>query len=177
MRFGRREYPMLPTFGVLEEFEDRCGSIAAHYGALAALTATLEARAFLVWLALKAGAAGEQTDDREGEFTLDAVRTALFERGLWHASTVAAETELIERLMWTPEQFLEKKAERARVAEDEAALATLLGLGASSSSSPSPAATSDGSPTPSGEQLPASSGPSPAGESSRPTSSDGDTPA
>ena len=54
---------------------------------------------------------------------------AMFEAGLWHESVVAKEIELVEKLLYTPEQYLEKKnqlAEAAKAQQD--ALASLDAL-------------------------------------------------
>lgn len=118
---GGRERSLLPTFGVLEAFEDRCGSIAAHLARITDLTATLNARAWLVMKALEAdGANARVVDGQSLPFEIGAVKQLMFEAGLWHESLVNAEIELIERLLYTPEQYTEKKVLAAAMAADQA---------------------------------------------------------
>ena len=122
IEFAGQEFGLAPTFGALDLFEDRHGSIALHYQKLGDLSATMTARAYLVWQALKAG-------DPSLPFTLEATRVAMFDAGLWHESVVTKEIELVEKLLYTPEQYIEKKNQLAAASKaQEDALASLDGL-------------------------------------------------
>lgn len=131
-KLGAKTYSLLPTYGVLSDFEDRFGSIAAHYAALADMTARLAARSYLVYLALQAWRNEHPDEKRVGEFDHEAVAKSLFDRGLWHEDTVKFEIELIERLLYTPEQYQEKKDQRAAAQKAQAEImASLNGLNTS----------------------------------------------
>jgi hypothetical protein len=121
LRLGGKDFSLLPTMGVLDAFEDRFGSIGAHVQRLAGEAALFQHRAFLIWQALQADPSNRQEmDGRVIEFGLDATKTAMFEAGLYSEALVMAEVELIERLIYTPEQYAEKKSKR------EAEAASLL---------------------------------------------------
>jgi len=123
IRLGGRDYSLLPTMGVLDAFEDRFGSIGAHIQRLSAEQALFQHRAFLIWQALKADDGNTQdVGGRPMEITLDATKRQMFDAGLYDEALVSAEIELIQRLIWTPEQFTEKKRQR------EAAMAELASL-------------------------------------------------
>jgi len=132
IRLGGRDYDMLPSFGVLEAFEDRHGSIAAHLARLVEMTAPLSTRAFLVLRALEAGSAGTG-DGKMLPWGFEAVKLAMFEAGLWHESLVNTEIALVERLLYTPEQYTAKKALAAEMAAAQKkaadAIASSLGTG------------------------------------------------
>lgn len=110
-----REYSLLPSFGALSNFEDRHGSIAAHYSALVGLTATVSARSWLVLQGLQAFRAETPPEGRSFDFTQTSVAEALFEGGLWHEAAVQVEIDLVEALLYTPEQYLAKKAARTAI--------------------------------------------------------------
>ena len=111
-----RDYSLLPSFAVLSNFEDRHGSIATHYSGLVGLTATLAARSWLVLQALQAFRSDAPSEGRSFGFTQDVVAESIFEAGLWHDQTVQVEINLVEALLYTPEQYQAKKAERAAAA-------------------------------------------------------------
>lgn len=135
IRLGGRDYSLLPTMGVLDAFEDRFGSIGAHIQRLASDQALFQHRAFLIWQALKADDSNEvSVGGRSIAFTLEQTRVQMFEAGLYDQTLVKAEIELIERLIYTPEQFAEKKRLReAAEAEQARFLAGLSNFSASQS--------------------------------------------
>lgn len=117
IKLGGREVALLPTFGVADAFEDTHGGLVEHLQMLNEGRARLPVRAFLILEAMKAA-------DPEKPWKLERVKETMFERGLWHEDLVQFETDFILRLMYTPEQYLEKKAERE--ANTEEALETLI---------------------------------------------------
>lgn len=116
---GGQDYDLLPTFAVADAFEDRYGSLAAHIQKLVDVSAPINQRAYLLLLALKAGHPGEP-------WALDSIKKTMFERGYWHEELVLIECELVERLLYTPEQYLEKKEKRRKAAEQEAEIARMM---------------------------------------------------
>lgn len=117
MKLGGKAYSLLPTFAVAEAFEERFYGLLDHLERLMAGKASIHARAFLVQQGLIA------TDDSI-EWDHSTVMERLFERGYWDESQVLLECEFIERLLYTPKQYTEKKALRASEATElEAALA------------------------------------------------------
>ncbi|MEY8099586.1 hypothetical protein AB9F29_19580 [Falsihalocynthiibacter sp. S25ZX9] len=104
IEFGGRDHSLLPTYEVAEQFEARHGGIVDHYEKLNNGSAPMQVRAYLILLALKQGEGGDK-------FTLQGVMKAMFEFGLWHGDLVRKENELIEGLIYTPEQLLAKKEE------------------------------------------------------------------
>lgn len=110
MKLGGREVALLPSFEVADAFEERHGSLMAHLEALTQGRATLNPRAFLVWKAACAG-------DPAVEWQIGTIKERMFDRGYWNEDIVILEAELIERLLYTPEQYLEKKELRAKEAE------------------------------------------------------------
>jgi hypothetical protein len=123
LTFGGREYPMLPTFGVLEKFEARFGALPKHLGEMMGLTATLRARAYLVFLGIRAQQESANEFGR-GELTWDSVAEAMFNEGVLDEQMGTMEVEFIERLLYTPEKHIEKKALRATL---EAEMAKIQG--------------------------------------------------
>lgn len=121
------DYTMLPTFAVADAFEDRFGSLMAHGEAILNMTAPMTQRAFLILQGLKAG-------DPSQQWSVESVKKTMFERGYWHESLVRIEIELVERLIYTPEQYLAKKT--LRDAEAAAMAAAMEGLNAFDPSSP-----------------------------------------
>ncbi len=118
---GSKEYSLLPAIGVLEAFEDRFGSIGAHVQRLSAEAGIFNERAWLILKALSADSENTQTaGGRAMPWDLDAVKAAMFETGLYSLPLVKAEIELIERLIYTPEQYAEKKTARAALEADQA---------------------------------------------------------
>lgn len=108
---GAAEYRLLPTFSVVDTFEDRHGSLMSHFQRLMDLSATLHQRAFLILEAMKAAQRDEGKDtDR---FQLSAVKERMFEAGMWSDDLIRVEADLCERLLYTPEQYLAKKTQRA----------------------------------------------------------------
>lgn len=153
--FGRRKHALLPTFGVQDGFEDRCGALTAHLISLVSGTATLRTRATLVYFGMKAAL----EDDREptAGLTVASVMESMWELGSADNDLLLKEQELIERLLYTPEQYQAKKEARERQEAAQEELQKLMG--ASPDFSASPPQTSDG-PLPSfGEQHPENSSP------------------
>ncbi len=120
--FGGKEYPIMPTFGVMSDFEDRYGSLANHFLALTGATAKIKPRAYLLYLGLRAAREAVPVEGRSFGFTPERVEEAMFDRGVWHESTVAAEIEFTQSLMFTPEQYREKKAARMEALKMQAAM-------------------------------------------------------
>lgn len=154
LTFGKREYALLPTFAVAERFEDRFGSLIAHLQALSELspTATLKQRAYLLYLAMKAA---KEEDSEPSDLSWEATHQAMWEEGMAQPDRVMKEIELIERLLYTPEQYLAKKAAAAAAAKEQEEMMGLLDGFLGSSGSPSPA--SGGNPPNSGDPPPMSS--------------------
>lgn len=115
LTFGGRDYPLLPTFGVLEKFESRFGSLAKHFVALMDLSAPLKTRAYLLFLGIKAYRdenAGEDGEVR-GDLSLDSVAEAMFEEGVLSEEMSLLEVDFMERLLYAPAQYQAKKEQRA----------------------------------------------------------------
>ncbi len=132
---GGREYPLLPTFGVHEQFEDRFGSLMKHYLGLSEFTATLKARSYLVYLAIKADREDRGEDD--SMLSWDATAKAMWEQGHAAGELPRKEAELIERLLYTPEQYRAKKEEEAAMKKAAEEMEKAFAF-ATSSVSPSP---------------------------------------
>jgi hypothetical protein len=149
LTFGKREYALLPTFAVAERFEDRFGSLISHLQALSELspTATLKQRSYLVYLAMKAA---KEEDNEPSDLSWEATHQAMWDEGMAQPDRVMKEIELIERLLYTPDQYLAKKAQAAAAAKEQEDMMGLLGGFIGSSGSPSPGL--DGSHLNSGEQ-------------------------
>lgn len=113
MAFGGQELPLLPTFGVMDSFEDRCGALTGHLLSLTSGTATLKVRATLVFLAMKAGR--EADGGSSADMSVNNTMLAMWEAGAADNDLMLKEVELIERLLFTPEQYAAKKAERERI--------------------------------------------------------------
>lgn len=112
---GGAEHPLLPAFEVLDVFEERVCGILDHLNNLTNGTARLRDRAMLVMLAANAAA--------DGDWKLDATMQRMFEAGLWHQDLLLREIELVEKLLYTPEQYAAKKAARA---EDQQTLESMF---------------------------------------------------
>lgn len=110
LRLGGKEHSLLPTFGVVDAFEDRHYGLLDHLDRLMNGRATIHARAFLILQGLKAGAP-------EVNWDFATVMERLWEQGYWDESVVMTEGEFIERLLYTPEQYLAKKEQRANEAK------------------------------------------------------------
>ena len=124
---GGKEYSLLPTMAVLDAFEDRYGSIGGHIQRLTAEQGLFTERAFLLWQGLMADKDNSQkVAGKAMEFTLEAVKKQMFEAGLYHETLMRAEVELIERLIYTPEQFAEKKRQREAAQEEQAKMLDAL---------------------------------------------------
>lgn len=119
VRFGRQEYSLLPSFSVIDQFEDRCGALTAHLLNLVQGTASLKQRATLMHLAFVAALREDDQDTRDA--TIQSMMQAMFDEGVADDDRMAMEVELCERLLYTPEQYLAKKAKReaAQKAEEE----------------------------------------------------------
>jgi hypothetical protein len=110
MRLGGKEYDLLPSFGVVDRFEDRYYGLLDHLERLMQGKAVIQARAFLILEGLKAA-------DPNKPWDFETVMERLFEAGYWHEDVVMKEAEFVERLIYTPEQYLAKKEERANEAK------------------------------------------------------------
>lgn len=152
---GGQEYPLLPTFSVLDQFEDKHGSILAHLVNMMNLVAPLKARSYLVFLAMKAAREDDGGDTSKLRHT--ATAEAMFEAGIGDEGLIQIETELIERLIYTPEQYAAKKEQREKEAMAQKEAMALLSAFPAFSESPLPP--SDGSHPSSGDLPPASSSP------------------
>jgi hypothetical protein len=153
IQFGRREYRLLPTFGAMDAFEDRCGALTAHLLNLTSGTATLKTRATLVYHGMKAAF------DNEGKSTQDlsvqSTMQAMFDAGAADNDLMLKEVEFIERLLFTPEQYQAKKEAREKAEAMQTDLMNLLHASPGYSASPQPF--SDGNLPSSGAQRPESS--------------------
>lgn len=109
-KMGGKEYPLLPTFAVVAEFEERFYGLLDHLERLMQGKATIQARSFLILQGLKAG-------DPDRDWDQNAVMERLFDMGYWHESVVLKEAEFIEKLLYTPEQYIAKKQEREQEAK------------------------------------------------------------
>lgn len=118
---GGAEYRLLPAFSVADAFEDRHGSLMAHLQRLIELSATLSQRGFLILSAMKA--AGREEGKDMDNFQLVAVKERMFDAGMWSDDLIRVELDLCERLLYTPEQYQEKKAQRAEA--QKAAMAAM----------------------------------------------------
>ena len=155
LTFGRKEYPLLPAFGVMDRFEDRCGALTAHLISLTNGSATLRSRATLVFFGMKA--AREEDGGDAAAMTIEATMQAMWDAGAADNDLMLKEVEFIERLLFTPEQYRAKKEARERA---EAALNALESFQtASPSFSESQLQGSDGNPLSSGDQPLGSSSP------------------
>lgn len=105
-RMGGKDYDLLPTFGVVDAFEDRHYSLFEHLERLSQGSATLHARAFLILQGLKAA-----SPDTKWDF--GTLMERMFDQGYWHEDVVLQEIEFIEKLIYTPEQYVAKKEQRA----------------------------------------------------------------
>jgi hypothetical protein len=155
LAFGRREYPLLPTFGVMDAFEDRCGALTSHLLNLTSGTATLRVRATLVYHAMRAGRL--QEGGSAGDMSIQATMEAMYELGAADNDLMLKEVELIERLLYTPEQYQAKKEAREKAEAAQKMMADLLSD--SPDYSASLRAFSDGNLPSSGDQPPESSSP------------------
>lgn len=115
MKLGAKEYALLPAFAVIDAFEDQHYSLLEHLDRLMKGTAVIHARAFLICEGLKAA-------DPEVKWDVLTIMERMFERGYWHESLVFEEQEFIERLLYTPEQYLAKKQQRVAEAEQQKAM-------------------------------------------------------
>jgi hypothetical protein len=122
LTFGGREYPLLPTFGVLEKFEARFGSLPKQLMAMMDMSATLRVRAYLVFLGIKAQREDDDTGEARGELSWDAVAEAMFDEGVLNEAMTLLEVEFMERLLYTPEQYQTKKTQRAALEAEMARL-------------------------------------------------------
>ncbi len=124
VRLGGADYRLLPTFAVADAFEDRHGSLMAHLQRLVDLSATMNQRGTLLLEAMRAAYVDEgKSPDR---LELSAMKQRIFDAGMWSEAMLQAEFELCERLLYTPEQYLEKKAMREQQAEASAQLAAMM---------------------------------------------------
>jgi len=111
IKFGGKEYSLLPTFEVWDQFEESTEiGLLQHLELLYAGRATANVRARLVLLALEAA-------DPQKTWSLERVKKAMFENGAWHEDMVAKEAELTQKLLYTPEQFAAKKQESEEAAK------------------------------------------------------------
>lgn len=106
INLGAGEHALLPAFDVVDAFEDRYYSLLEHLQKLMEGQAIIHARSYLILLGLQSG----NPDVKWDQVT---VMERMFERGYWDQSLVFIEQEFIERLLYTPEQYLAKKQERA----------------------------------------------------------------
>ena len=135
VRVGGADYRLLPTFAVVDAFEDRHGSLMAHLQRIVDVSATLTQRGTLLLEAMRAAYKDEgKNPDR---LELQAMKQRMFEAGMWSDDLVRAEIDLCERLLYTPEQYLEKKAQRARAEADVLAAMAQLDAFAPSTEQPS----------------------------------------
>lgn len=127
MRLGGKEYSLLPTFAVVDNFEDRHYGLLEHLDRLTSGRATIHARSYLILQGLKAGSP-------EVDWDMSAVMERLFDMGYWDESVVVKEAEFIERLLYTPEQYIAKKEQRAN--EEKGLEEIFASISATSSESP-----------------------------------------
>ena len=120
LKHGLNEYRLLPTFEVLDVFEDRHGSLIQHTMNLLSGTAKVSERATLIMEAAKAGGSG-------ANWKHEAVRKMLFDLGVASEEQVALEVDLCQALLYTPEQYAAKKAEQAEAMKAQDQMATILG--------------------------------------------------
>lgn len=116
IKLGGEELALLPAFSVVDGFESRFGGLLDYWAILNDGKAPLEIRAHLLLLGLKA-------EDPSRNWTVEAVKKGMYEVGLWHEDLVLKESEFVERLIYTPEQYLAKKEQREQA---EAALQEAL---------------------------------------------------
>lgn len=136
LTFGRREYRLLPAFSVQDGFEDRCGALTGHLINLVSGTATLRARGTLVYLGMKA--AMEADGEGTSALTIQSVMESMWEAGSADNSLLLKEQEFIERLLYTPEQYAAKKAEREKAEAAQKVIEDLLSASPDYSGSPPP---------------------------------------
>lgn len=132
---GGREYALLPTFGVYEQFEDRFGSLMQHLLKMNEFSATLKCRSYLVFLAM---VAAKEDDGQDHDLTWESVHRSMWEAGPAVGAVPKAEVELIERLLYTPEQYLRKKEEETAATKAAEEVERLIAGLKASSDSPSP---------------------------------------
>lgn len=120
LKHGLAEYRLLPTFEVLDNFEARHGSLMQHLMNLVSGQATVSQRATLIMEAAKASGDG-------AAWKHEAVRKMLFELGVASEELVAMEIDLCDALLYTPEQYQAKKAQRTEAEKAQAEVASLLG--------------------------------------------------
>lgn len=136
LTFNRKEYPLLPAFSVMDSFEDRCGALTAHLISLTNGSATLRNRATLVYFAMKA--AREEDGGSSADMSVQSVMVAMWEFGAADNDLMLKEVELIERLLYTPEQYRVKKEEREKAEQAQQAILDMMGASPSFSDSPPP---------------------------------------
>lgn len=111
IKLGGREFSLSPTFEVWDQFEEQTEvGLLQHLESLYKGQALANTRARLVLLGLQAA-------DPEKTWSLERVKKAMFESGAWHEDLVAKEAELIQKLLYTPEQFEAKKRESEEAAK------------------------------------------------------------
>ena len=133
LTLGGKEYSLLPTFAVLDAFETRHGSLITHLERLVQGAVPLRQRAYLV---LEAARAAHKDAGQEFKWLLDGVAERMFDNGVADEDQMTREIELCERLLWTPEQYLRKKAEREKAEAEQAKMADLLNALSPSSEPP-----------------------------------------
>lgn len=106
IKLGAREIPLRPAYQVLDAFEDLHGGIVGHLEGLSNGTATMKARARLIY-------EGARAADPSTQVEIEAIKERLFDAGLWSEGVVMKEVEFVEKLIYTPEQYQAKKEERA----------------------------------------------------------------
>jgi hypothetical protein len=111
LKVGGEELELLPAYEVIDAFEDRYYGLPEHLERLIDGKATIQQRAYLILL-------GANAADPGAGFKQEAIQTGMFQVGYWHEDMVNREAEFIERLLYTPEQYLAKKSERENVAKD-----------------------------------------------------------
>lgn len=99
---------MLPTYGVWSDFEDQSGvSLLSHVHQLYDGTALIGARSKLILLGLRAA-------DESVVWEIDRVKQAMFDRGAWHESLIGVEADFAQTIMFTPDQYAEKRHKEKR---------------------------------------------------------------
>jgi hypothetical protein len=119
LKHGLEEYRLLPTFEVLDNFEARHGSLMQHLLNLVSGSATVAQRATLIMEAAKASGDG-------ANWKHEAVRKMMFELGVASEQLVALEIDLCDALLYTPEQYQAKKAQRAEAEKVQKEMEKLL---------------------------------------------------
>ncbi len=131
LKHGLNEYRLLPTFEVLDVFEDRHGSLMQHLMNLVSGTAKVSERATLIMEAAKAS--GDGTSWKH-----EAVRRMMFDLGVASEELVTLEIDLCDALLYTPEQYTRKKAAQAEAMQAQDQMATILGGFVPATAPPSP---------------------------------------